>query len=446
MSAVTEISSAVEINVLGGLMQDNTALDRVEFLTPDMFTGAHQEIFRAIQRAADAAKPFDAISLSERMGGHLPELARIQYECFSTANVVHYSRMLEGAHLRRKVVAAASHVIELANQGTEPGDLVDAAQEAMMTLRQDTSRGAMMIGDLLRDCVDLLEQRFENPSVMQGARTGFTDIDGILHGLKKGHLYIVAGRPSMGKTTLALNIAETVSEQTPVAIFSLEMPAVELTEKFICSVGRVDYSRYLAGQPEDDEFPRVTRAASTLQDRKILIDDNGSLSITQLRSRARNLKRKHGLGLVVVDYLQLMSARGDKESRRIGIEEISRGLKALAKELDVPVVALSQLSRECEKRPNKRPVMSDLRESGSIEQDADVVMFVYRDEVYNVDSPDAGIAEILIRKNRAGKIGMTRLVFNGDKSRFDNLSAADPAILPRNGQANWKSGADLACS
>lgn len=412
----------VERAVIGALMHDNNGLQRVEFLKPEMFTGdLHPLIFSAILQQDALHQPFDAVSLAETAGS-LDLLVRMQMEVLTTAHLVHHARLVEQAHLRRLVVAAANEVIGMTRQPMPVSELVDRAQEAMMLVASDTGRGFRGIKDILIECVEHLDTRFHNPGSLIGLSTGLIDYDKRIHGLQAQHLYILAGRPSMGKTTLALNIVEHVSQTAPVAVFSLEMPATQLGDKLVCALARVDYDRYLTGKVHDDDWPRLTAAVSKLMDRKILIDDNGSLSITQLRSRVRKLHKRHKLGLVMVDYLQMMSAPADTEGRRHGIDEITRGMKSLAKELEIPVLALSQLNRSVEGRPNKRPVMSDLRESGGIEQDADVVTFIYRDEVYNPDSKDAGTAELITRKMRNGEPGTDRVVFLGHQSRFENFS------------------------
>jgi replicative DNA helicase len=272
--------------------------------------------------------------------------------------------------------------------------------------------------------VERLDALYRSGTAMTGVSTGFTDLDRMTSGMHPAELIIVAGRPSMGKTSFAMNMVESVAirARQPVAVFSMEMPAEQLALRMISSLGRVDAHRVRTGQLHDDDWPRVTSAVTLLGEASIFIDDTPSLSPMDLRARARRLKRQHGLGLIVVDYLQLMQVPGAKENRVLEISEISRSLKALAKELSVPVIALSQLNRSLETRPNKRPVMSDLRESGAIEQDADVILFIYRDEVYNEDSADKGKAEIIIAKQRNGPIGHLFLAFLGAYTRFEDLA------------------------
>ncbi|MEE8379208.1 MAG: replicative DNA helicase, partial [Gammaproteobacteria bacterium] len=278
------------------------------------------------------------------------------------------------------------------------------------------------IRDLLTKAVDRIETLFQQDNPITGVPTGWADFDEKTSGLQKSDLIIVAGRPSMGKTSFAMNIAENaaIKSSLPTVIFSMEMPGEQLAMRMFSSLGRIDQHKVRTGKLDDEDWPRLTSAVSLLAEAPMFIDDTPALSPNELRARARRIKREHGLGLIIIDYLQLMQVHGTKENRTNEISEISRSLKALAKELEVPVVALSQLNRGLEQRPNKRPVMSDLRESGAIEQDADVIAFIYRDEVYNEDSPDKGIAEIIIAKQRNGPIGTTRLTFIGQYTRFEN--------------------------
>jgi replicative DNA helicase len=276
---------------------------------------------------------------------------------------------------------------------------------------------------LLAAAVEQIEHLFETKSPITGIATGYQDLDELTSGLHPGDLIIVAGRPSMGKTSFAMNIAEYVAMKTakPIAVFSMEMPGEQIAMRLLSSMGRINQQKLRSGRLEDADWPRLTSAVSMLSEAPLYIDDTPALSPTELRARSRRLMREHkGLGLIVVDYLQLMQSPGSRENRATEISEISRSLKALAKELGVPMIALSQLNRSLEQRPNKRPVMSDLRESGAIEQDADLIAFVYRDEVYNEDSPDKGTAEIIIAKQRNGPIGTVRLTFHGQYTRFEN--------------------------
>ena len=322
---------------------------------------------------------------------------------------------------------------KIADSGYRPDgrtvdQLLDEAENRVFQIAEQQSRGMVgfkAISHLLTNTVNRIEELFNNDDALTGLSSGFNDFDARTSGLQKSDLIIIAGRPSMGKTTFAMNIAENVAigSGMPVAIFSMEMPSESLTMRMISSLGRINQQSVRSGRLEEDDWPRVTSAVSILSQAKMFIDDTPALSPTEVRARCRRLMKDHGqLGLIVLDYLQLMQAPESGENRATEISTISRNLKALAKELDVPIIALSQLNRSLEQRPNKRPVMSDLRESGAIEQDADLIAFIYRDEVYNEDSPDKGKAEIIISKQRNGPIGTFNLTFQGQFTRFDNFA------------------------
>jgi len=334
----------------------------------------------------------------------------------------------------RKLVAVADDIAATAlnPQGKEARQLLDEAESRVFKIAQEGARstqGFQEIQPLLSQVVERIDELYhrEGDSDVTGIPTGFIDLDRMTSGLQQGDLVIVAGRPSMGKTSFSMNIAEHVSIEhgLPVAVFSMEMGAVQLAMRMLGSVGMLDQHRMRTGKLRADDWPRVTHAVQKMQDAQIYIDETPGLTAVELRARARRLARQCGkLGLIVIDYIQLMSANGAGENRATEISEISRSLKSLAKELECPVIALSQLNRSLEQRPNKRPIMSDLRESGAIEQDADLILFIYRDEVYNPDSPDKGTAEIIIGKQRNGPIGTTRLTFQGESTRFLNFSTA----------------------
>jgi replicative DNA helicase len=321
-------------------------------------------------------------------------------------------------------------------QGKEARQLLDEAESKVFKIAQEgakASAGFREIQPLLSEVVDKIDELYhrEGNTDVTGVPTGFTDLDKMTSGLQGGDLVIVAGRPSMGKTSLAMNIAEHVAieQGIPVAVFSMEMGAVQLAMRMLGSVGMLDQHRMRTGKLLADDWPRVTHAVQRMQDAQLYIDETPALSSVEVRARARRLARQCGkLGLIVIDYLQLMGASSSGENRATEISEISRSLKALAKELDCPVIALSQLNRSLEQRPNRRPVMSDLRESGAIEQDADLILFIYRDEVYNPDSPDKGTAEIIIGKQRNGPIGTVRLTFQGSSTRFLNFASGGGAV------------------
>lgn len=412
----------VEQNVLGAIMQDNSALDRLEFLRAEMFSlTQHRETFTLMQRMVQRGEPVDAMTLSSH-GGDMAYLARIQFNTVGASNVIHYANMVKQQAQRREIIRTCGEIMQQAHSDEPLQAIIDQAQERILGLSEKHYSGPAHVRDVLAKSIDALDARFHNPGSLTGLSTGFADLDNLTSGMQEADLIIIAGRPSMGKTTFAMNIAEHVSETAPVLVFSLEMPAEKLINRMVCSVGPVNFGRYRSGQVEDDEWPKVTNAVSKLADQKLHIDDDGGLTISQIRSRARKAKRQHGVGLVVIDYLQLIQYGGKSEGRRLEVEAIVRSLKEMAKELKCPVLVLSQLSRAVEQRANKRPLMSDLRETGAIEQDADVIAFVYRDEVYNRDTPDVGLAEILVEKQRDGEIGMIKMNFQGHYCRFTDYT------------------------
>jgi replicative DNA helicase len=429
-----------EQSLLGGLMLENSSWDQVadRVVDVDFYRREHQLIFRAIHELAEQSKPFDVITLSEeldRVGalqdvGGLAYLGTLAKETPSAANIRAYADIVREYSVMRQLIKVGT---EIADSGFQPegknsAALLDEAEQKVFEISEQMSRGGggfASIKNLLTKAVDRIETLFQQDDPITGQSTGFNDFDYKTAGLQPADLVIVAGRPSMGKTTFAMNIAENVAinNKVPVAVFSMEMPGDSLAMRMMSSLGRIDQHRVRTGKLEDDEWPRLTSAVSILAESPLFIDDTPALTPTEVRAKARRLKREHGdLGLIVIDYLQLMQAPSAGENRATEISFISRSLKALAKELNVPVVALSQLNRNLEQRPNKRPVMSDLRESGSIEQDADLVVFIYRDEVYNEDSPDRGCAEIIIGKQRNGPIGTVRLTFLGQYTKFENYA------------------------
>ncbi|MGD9171490.1 MAG: replicative DNA helicase, partial [Candidatus Thiodiazotropha sp.] len=341
-----------------------------------------------------------------------------------------YAGIVREYSVMRQLISVGTDISDSAfhPQGRKAEELLDNAERKVFEIAEQTMKGKggfAPIKSLLTKAVDKIETLFQQDEPITGLSTGFTDFDQMTSGLQHADLIIVAGRPSMGKTTFAMNIAENVAIQggKAVAVFSMEMPGDALAMRMMSSLGRIDQLRVRTGKLDDDEWPRLSSAVSMLAETKLFIDDTPALSPTEVRARARRLKRENNeLGLIVIDYLQLMQAPGEGENRTNEISAISRSLKALAKELDVPVIALSQLNRSLEQRTNKRPIMSDLRESGAIEQDADLIVFIYRDEVYNEDSPDKGIAEIIIGKQRNGPIGTTRLTFLGKYTKFENYT------------------------
>ncbi|KXX66168.1 replicative DNA helicase [Marichromatium gracile] len=427
-----------EQSLLGGLMLDNTAWDRVADVVSarDLYRREHRLIFQSIARLAESDQPFDVVTLAETLerseqleaAGGLSYLATLVNETPSAANIKAYAQIVRDTSVLRQMIAAGTAIADSGydSQGRPVTELLDNAERQVFEIAEQQSRGGggfQPIKSLLNLAVERIDTLYQSDEPITGLATGFTDFDGMTSGLQPSDLVIVAGRPSMGKTTFAMNMAEHVAIQSkrPVAVFSMEMPGDSLAMRMMSSLGRIDQHRVRTGKLEDDEWPRLTSAVNILASAKMFIDDTPALSPTEVRARARRLKREQGdLALIVIDYLQLMQAPGVGENRATEISAISRSLKALAKELDVPVIALSQLNRSLEQRPNKRPVMSDLRESGAIEQDADLIVFIYRDEVYHEDTPDKGIAEIIIGKQRNGPIGTTRLTFLGKYTKFEN--------------------------
>jgi replicative DNA helicase len=351
----------------------------------------------------------------------------------TAANIRGYAQIVRERSIMRSLVQVGSDIAESAYspQGRDAQQLLDESEAKIFQIAESgksSNVGFEDIQHLLPRVIEDVERRMQNGSDVIGVATGFTDLDKMTSGLQPGDLIIVAGRPSMGKTSLALNMAEFVAidRKLPVAVFSMEMASTQLTTRLIGSVGRVDQHKMRTGQLDDDDWEKLTDSLGQLNDAPIFIDQGSALNSYEVRARARRLQRQAGqLGLIVVDYIQLMSPPGGRQSenRATEISEISRSLKSLAKELNVPVVALSQLNRSVEQRPDKRPVMSDLRESGAIEQDADVIMFIYRDEVYNPESPDKGLAEIIVAKQRNGPIGRVKLTFLGKYTRFENYAS-----------------------
>ncbi|HTE42500.1 MAG TPA: replicative DNA helicase [Steroidobacteraceae bacterium] len=431
-------SVEAEQAVLGGLMLDNSAWDTVadRLKAEDFYRRDHQLIFAAIAELAGRNEPSDAVTLAEFLErrsqgtetGGLVYLATLARDTPSAANIRAYADIVrERAQLRGLIRVGgeiAGSVFE--NDGRPVNELVDEAERRVFAIAEVSRKGSGFVAlrDDLGSLVDRLDMLHSSAGKLTGISTGFDKLDEMTGGLQAGDLIVVAGRPSMGKTTLAINIAENAAfgAKVKVAIFSMEMSREQLAFRMISSLGRVDQSRLRRGPYQDDDWKRITSALGQMRDAPIFIDDGAALSPTEVRARARRLKREHGLGLIVIDYLQLMQVTGNTENRATEISEISRSLKALAKELSVPVIALSQLNRSVEQRPDKRPVMSDLRESGAIEQDADLIMMIYRDEVYNPDSTKKGTADIIIAKQRNGPVGDFLLTFLGKYTKFENYA------------------------
>ncbi|CAI8691279.1 replicative DNA helicase [Burkholderia cepacia] len=437
-------SVEAEQSVLGGLLLDNAAWDRIaDFLSQgDFYRYDHRIIYEHIGRLIASTRPADVVTVYEALTtsgkaddvGGLAYLNALAQNTPSAANIRRYAEIVRDRAVLRRLVSVADEISADAfnPQGKEVRQLLDEAESKVFSIAEEGARGNqgfLEIGPLLTQVVERIDTLYHtaNPSDVTGTPTGFVDLDRMTSGMHGGELIIVAGRPSMGKTAFSMNIGEYVAVEygLPVAVFSMEMPGTQLVMRMLGSIGRLDQHRMRTGRLTDEDWPKLTHAVQKMSEAQIFIDETGGLNPMELRSRARRLSRQCGkLGLIIVDYLQLMSGSSQGENRATEISEISRSLKSLAKELDVPVIALSQLNRGLEQRPNKRPVMSDLRESGAIEQDADVILFIYRDEVYNPDSPDKGTAEIIIGKQRNGPIGPVRLTFLGQYTKFDNFAGA----------------------
>ena len=418
-----------EQSVLGGLLQDNAAIDRIDLHETDFYAADHRTIWKAITGLIDACKPADVITVAERLesNGELERVGGLQYifalssETPSVANIRSYAKTVKDRAMLRKIAEAGTRINEIAYQSR---DVEAAMAEAQKTVMEIDTVSASSEAQTLRDALKLMVERIDRVcnGTEQPTKTGFIDLDKKIVGLGAGDMVVVAGRPSMGKTAFALQIAENVSESLPVLVFSLEMGAEALAMRQAASMGKVDLMRLRTGELSDDDWQRLTYATGKLQSRPFYIDDRSGLSMPQIRARARQAKRKHGLGLIVVDYIGLI--HGDGDNRVQVVSEISRGLKNMARELGVPVIALSQLNRGVEARPDKRPMMSDLRESGSIEQDADVIILLYRDEYYNPDSDWKGVAECHVTKQRNGPTGTIPLTFINEFAQFGNFSGS----------------------
>jgi replicative DNA helicase len=432
-------SIEAEQSVLGGLLLSADSWDAVaeSVVDSDFYRPDHRLIFRQIAKLAEAAEPVDVITVADKLeargelagAGGLPYLAELAQNTPSASNIRAYAQVVSERASLRKLIEAAQEIAEsgFSPEGRTSDELLDEAERRIMQISEQGPKagGPQDVNPLLQKALGRIEELFNSGGDITGLTTGFKDLDGMTSGLQPSDLVIVAGRPSMGKTSFAMNLVETavLSQAKPILVFSMEMPADSLIVRMLSSIGRIDQTRIRNGKLEQEDWPKLSTAVNKLKDVPLYIDDTPALTPTEVRSRARRVMREHGeLGMIMVDYLQLMQVAGSSDGRTAEISEISRSLKAIAKEFKVPVVALSQLNRSLEQRPNKRPVNSDLRESGAIEQDADVIMFIYRDEVYNEESPDKGVAEIIIGKQRNGPIGICRLAFIGQYTRFENLA------------------------
>ena len=436
-------SIEAESSVLGGLLLDNGAWDRVGDLLVDndFYRHEHKLIYAAIGALINASKPADVITVNEQlqnqgkaeeMGG-LGYLNSLAQYVPSASNIRRYAEIVRERSILRKLVSASDEIATNAfnPQGKAIDRILDEAEQKIFNIGEEGSRmkqGFQSMDTLVVELLDRVQEMADNPNDITGVPTGFYDLDRMTSGLQPGDMVVLAARPSMGKTAFAINIAEHVAlnEGLPVAVFSMEMGASQLAVRVVGSIGRIDQGHLRTGKLSDDEWPRLTEAIEKLRTVSLHIDETPGLTPSELRANARRLARQCGkLGLIVVDYLQLMSGSGGSggDNRATELGEISRGLKMLAKELQCPVIALSQLNRSVEQRTDKRPMMSDLRESGAIEQDADIIMFIYRDDYYNKDSKDPGVAEIIIGKQRNGPTGTVRLTFLKNLTRFESLAS-----------------------
>ena len=430
-------SLEAEQSILGGLMLDNTAWDKIAdiIVKSDFYRKDHRIIFDGISNLIEASEACDVVTLSEYLenkgeletAGGLEYIASLANETPGAANAISYAKILRERSVLRSLISAGNQISGNAylNDGREASELVDEAERLVFDIAEKGARGRAgfeHLKDVLPDTIDRIELLSKSEGDITGVATGYKEFDKLTAGLQSGDLVIIAGRPSMGKTTLAVNIAENaaIGSKVPTAVFSMEMPKEQLAFRMISSLGRVDQSHLRTGKFPDEDWSRINTAVQLMSDAPIYIDDTPALSPTEIRARARRLKRESGLGLIVLDYIQLMQVHGTTENRATEISEISRSLKALAKELSVPIIALSQLNRSVESRTDKKPIMSDLRESGAIEQDADLILFIYRDEVYNPDTPRKGVADISIAKQRNGPIGDFPLTFVGRYTKFEN--------------------------
>jgi replicative DNA helicase len=429
-----------EESILGGILLDPEAINRVaDILRPEgLYMGAHQDIYRAMLGLQSQGKPTDLMSVAawlkdhsllEKVGGQ-SKLVQLIDRTVSAVNIDQYAQLVMEKYTRRKLIRTGQEIAQLGHDtSADLEELLDQSEQKLFNVTQDRpQQGLAPMNDLLMQTFEELERRSLNETAVSGLATGFYDLDAMTQGLQRSDLIILAARPSMGKSSLVLNVARNVSAfyKLPVAIYSLEMSKEQLVQRLLAGEVRIESSRIRSGRIGQSEWEQVGKAVESLSRLPIFIDDTPNISTMEMRSKARRLQAEHGgtLGLIVIDYLQLMEA-GKSENRVQEISRITRALKALARELSVPIIALSQLSRGVESRNEKRPVMSDLRESGSIEQDADIVMMLYRDEYYNPDTPDRGVAEVIVTKHRNGPTGVVKLLFESQFTQFRNLASSN---------------------
>ena len=430
-----------EQSLLGSLMLDQRALDEVDadIESRDFYRSDHRDIYNAIQELNERDEAVDVVTVSEELekigklkqAGGLSYLGALVKNTPNSANIEAYAKIVRERAVLRRLIETSNDIIDKSYNpdGMAPAEILDFAEQAVLEIaRQDSNSNDSFsnIESLLAESIDKIEELFRSGEAVTGVPTGFTKLDQLTTGLQGGELVIVAGRPSMGKTSFSMNVVENaiMKKGCAVAIYSMEMPGHQIATRMLSSLSRINSNKMRTGKLTESDWPRLTSAMNIIKDKPIFVDDSAGLSPLEVRTRARrlNAKLENGLGLIVIDYLQLMSGNGQSDNRTTEISNITRSLKALAKELDVPIILLSQLNRSLEQRPNKRPVMSDLRESGAIEQDADLILFIYRDEVYNKDTEAKGAAEIIIGKQRNGPIDTVRLKFLGEFTKFEDFS------------------------
>jgi len=438
-------NAEAEQSILGGILLDNQALNNVleVLVANDFYSESHRRIFTAIIELSDKNEPTDLITLTNILKnkkqldgvGGAAYLASLVDNVPSAANVAYYAKIVKEKAILRQLIGTATGILKNSyDGGMDVDDVLDEAEHSIFDISENKIRPSFyLLKNIIKDTFKTIENLYEKKNLITGVPTGFARLDDLTSGLQKSELIIVAGRPSMGKTAFALNLARhaAVEMGLPVAVFSLEMSKEQLALRMLAADAKVDSQRLRRGLVGETDWPKLTTAAGRLSEAPIFIDDTPAITVLEMKAKARRLKSENGLEMVVLDYLQLMRAGGRRDSREQEISEISRSLKALAKELNVPVIALSQLNRKVEDRTNRRPQMADLRESGAIEQDADVIAFIYRDEVYNKseDNPEKGIAEIIIGKQRNGPVGTVKLAFLEQYTSFEQLARTDDGTV-----------------
>jgi replicative DNA helicase len=428
--------------VLGAILIEAEALTTVSELlrTDDFYRKSHQTIFESIMRVSESGEPVDLITVTADLQtlaviddvGGVAYLTQLANSVPTAANVDYYSAIVREKSIMRRLINTATKIATTGYQGgIEVSELMDEAEKRILEISQagSVNKGFKEIKDVLLGTFERIELLFNNKGAVTGLSSGYPDLDKMTSGFQRSDLIILAARPAVGKTAFALNVAQNIAVRSrePVAIFSLEMGAEQLVQRMLCAEANIDATKMRTGFLEDDDWPKLTMAVGTLSDAPIFIDDTPGITVTDIRAKCRRLKAEHGLGLVMIDYLQLIQGRGKGDNRQQEVSEISRTLKLIARELHVPVIALSQLSRSVEQRQDKRPMMSDLRESGSIEQDADIVSFLYRDDYYNPESERKNIIEVIIAKQRSGPTGTVELVFLKNFNKFVSLERAPGA-------------------